>query len=121
MSLTVGTGPLGPGAAGKFNVQLPTREGLLYLEPSPRWIRAIFAGETVVDSRHPRLLHEHGRLPVYLFPEDEVRMELLEPGERTTPSAAKGEVRRLALRVGDRVADNAAWTYPDPPGDAAAL
>jgi uncharacterized protein (DUF427 family) len=75
----------------------------------------------VVDSRRTKLLHEHGRLPVYHFPEDEVRMDLLEPGEHRTRSTAKGEVRWWSLRVGDRVANDAAWTYPDPPGDAAAL
>jgi uncharacterized protein (DUF427 family) len=121
MSLTVGTGPLGPRAAGTFNVELPEHDGLLYLEPSPRWMRAVFAGETVVDSRHPRLLHERGRLPVHYFPEDEVRLDLLEPGQRRTRSDAKGEARWSSLRVGDRVAKDAAWTYPDPPDAAAAL
>src|SRR5215218_1527055 len=118
MSLTVGTGPLSPGAAGRFNVELPQREGLLYLEPSPRRMRAVFASQTVVDSRHPRLLHERGRLPVYYFPEQEVRMDLLEPAARRTPSEAKGEARWWSLRVGDRVATEAAWTCPAPPADA---
>src|SRR5436189_58256 len=55
MSLTVGTGPLAPRAAGAFNLEVPRREGLLYLEPSPRRIRAEFAGQTVVDARHGSL------------------------------------------------------------------
>jgi uncharacterized protein (DUF427 family) len=121
MSLTVGTGPLGPRPAGTFSFELPEREGLLYLEPSRRWIRARFAGETIVDSRHPTLLHEHGRLPVYLFPEEEVRMDLLEQSERLSRSETKGETRWWTLASGDRVAENAAWTYPDPPNAAASL
>ena len=59
----------------------PEREGLLYLEPSPRRIRALAGGETVVDSRSARMIHEHGRLPVYLFPREEVRTDLLEESE----------------------------------------
>jgi uncharacterized protein (DUF427 family) len=121
MSLTVGTGPLAPRAAGAFNVELPTREGLLYIEPSPRRIRAIFAGETVLDARHASLLHEHGRLAVYYFPRDEVRMDLLEPSDRRTSSTARGEARWWTLRAGDRVAADAAWAHPEPPPGAEAL
>jgi uncharacterized protein (DUF427 family) len=121
MSLTVGTGPLAPRAAGAFNVELPGFEGLIYLDPSPRWIRAIFAGETVVDSRHASLLHEHGRLPVYYFPREEVRMDLLEPSGRRESSATRGEARYMNLRVGDRVAEDAAWLHPHPAPGAPAL
>ncbi|HMC07423.1 MAG TPA: DUF427 domain-containing protein, partial [Solirubrobacterales bacterium] len=121
MSLTVGTGPLAPRAAGAFNLEVPRREGLLYLEPSPRRIRAEFAGQTVVDARHGSLLHEHGRLAVYYFPRDEVRMDLLEPSDRRTSSSAMGEARWWSLRVGDRVAADAAWAYPEPPAGAEAL
>jgi uncharacterized protein (DUF427 family) len=121
MSLTVGTGPLAPRAAGAFNIELPELDGLVYLEPSPRWIRAVFEGETVVDSRQAKLLHEHGRLPVYYFPRDDVRMDLLKPGERREPSDTRGEARYLTLRVGDRVAQDAAWIHPHPGPDLAAL
>ena len=84
MSLTVGTGPFGDRPAGRFNFELPKRRGLIYFEDFPRRIRARFAGETVVDSRHPKMLHEHGHLPVFYFPESEVRTELLEPSDHST-------------------------------------
>jgi len=120
MSLTVGTGPFGHTPGGEFNTALD-REGLLYLEDSPRRIRAVAGGETVVDGRHARLLHEHGRLPIYYFPTDEVRMELLEPGGEGESSRNKGPERRWSLRVGDRTIDDAAHDFPDPPEPAAAL
>ena len=42
----------------------------------PRWVRGRLGGETVVDSKHARLLYLDGRkLPVYGFPEDDVRVE----------------------------------------------
>ena len=40
MSLMIGSGPFGQQPAGHFNRELP-REGLLYLEESPRWIRKV--------------------------------------------------------------------------------
>src|SRR5437764_6419553 len=114
MSLTLGTGPFGQHPAGTFNRDLPERPGLIYFEPSPRRIRAVFAGETVVDSRHAKLLHEHGHLPLYYFPEDEVRTDLLEGTDHHTSCPWKGEASYWSVRVGDRVAENAVWGYPEP-------
>jgi uncharacterized protein (DUF427 family) len=118
MSLTVGTGPFGHFPSGEFNFELPRLKGLLYLEDFNRRMRAMFEGETVVDSRRPKLLHEHGLLPVLYFPRDEVRMDLLEPSERRTHCPWKGEASHFHLRVGDRVSENAAWSYPDPIDEA---
>jgi uncharacterized protein (DUF427 family) len=121
MALTVGTGPFGTTPRGVFNFELPRREGLIWFEDSPRRMRALFGGETVVDSRHPKLLHEHGCLPVYYFPEDEVRMDLLELTDHSTHCPWKGEASYWSVRVGDRVAENAVWSYPDPTEEAPPL
>ena len=114
MSLTVGTGPFGHQPAGTFNFELPKRKGLIYFEDSPRRIRALFAGETVVDSAHARMLHEHGHLPLYYFPEDEVRMDFLERTDHTTTCPWKGDAIYWSVRVGEHVSENAVWSYPKP-------
>jgi uncharacterized protein (DUF427 family) len=114
MALTVGTGPFGHHPTGVFNRAMPEHRGLIYFEDSPRWIRATFAGETIVDSRRPKLLHEHGHLPVYYFPLEDVRQDLLEPSERHTTCPRKGEASYHSVRVGDRVARDAMWRYPEP-------
>jgi uncharacterized protein (DUF427 family) len=118
MGLTSGTGPFGRNPAGTFNRELPPRRGLIYTEPFPRRIRGRFAGETVVDSRRARLLHESGLLPILYFPEDEVRMELLDPSDHVTHCPWKGDASHHTLRVGDRMAENAAWSYRDPIAEA---
>jgi uncharacterized protein (DUF427 family) len=114
MSLTVGTGPFGHRPGGVFNLDLPSPAGLIYFEDSPRRIRAQFAGETVLDSRRAKLLHEHGRLPIYYFPRDEVREDLLEPTEHSTHCPFKGDASYWSVRVGERVSENAVWGYPSP-------
>ena len=121
MSLTLGPGPLGNRPAGVYNRELPGWDGLLYLEPSPRRIRGTLGDELVVDSCHARMLFEHGRLPIYMFPREEVRQELLSPSERVTSSPNKGRARWLDLRLGDRVVPAAAWEYPAPPAAAPPL
>jgi uncharacterized protein (DUF427 family) len=121
MSLTVGTGPFGQHPGGSFNFELPRSSGVIYFEDSPRRIRGTFGGETVVDSRHAKLLHEQGHLPIYYFPEADVRMDLLEPTDRTTRCPFKGEASYWSVRAGERISKNAAWSYPEPIEDAPPL
>ena len=45
------------------------------VEESPRWVRGRLGGETVVDSKRVKLLYESDRLPVWLFPEEDVRLD----------------------------------------------
>jgi uncharacterized protein (DUF427 family) len=87
-------------------------------EPSPRHVRAVFNDVTVADSRRVMLLIEPRHLPVFYFPFDDVRQDLLEPTDYHTSSPLKGEASYWTLRVGDRVAENAAWSYPHPPAEA---
>lgn len=112
MTLTLGTGPFGGRPAGRFNFAAP-RDGVLFVEPSPRWIRGRFAGETVVDSRAVRMLHESGRLPVMYFPRDDVRMDLLRSSGRTEAQPPKGTAAFLTLAAGGRAVDDAAWTFTE--------
>jgi uncharacterized protein (DUF427 family) len=114
MSLTVGTGPFGKTPAGAFNFDVPRPAGVIYFEDSPRRIRAVFAGETIVDSRHAKLLHEQNHLPVYYFPEEEVRMDLLEPSDHTSHCPFKGDASYRSIVVGEHRSENAAWYYPEP-------
>jgi uncharacterized protein (DUF427 family) len=67
VGLTYGNGPFSQVAGAT----------LALLEESPRWVRGRLGGETVVDSKRVRLLHETGHLPVWLFPEEDVRLDLI--------------------------------------------
>src|SRR3954447_762888 len=121
MSLMLGTGPFGQHPAGSFNREMPERRGLILFEDSPRRIRGVLAGETVVDSTRVKLLHEHGHLPIYYFPREDVRVDLLEPTDHHTRCPWKGEASYWSVRVGDRLAENAVWGYPEPLDDAPPL
>lgn len=115
MALMLGNGPFGPQSAGTFNFEVTApRNHALYLEDSPKRVRAVFGGETVADSRRVKLLHEKGHLPVYYFPEEDVRADLLEATDHTTHCPFKGDASYCTVRVGDREAENAVWGYPEP-------
>jgi uncharacterized protein (DUF427 family) len=81
VTLTVGSGPFGQRPGGRFNFDPP--DSVRYLEDSPRWMRARLNGETVADSKRTKLLHESGTLPHLLFPEEDVRLDLV-PDEAVT-------------------------------------
>ena len=89
--------------------------------PSPKWVRVLFSGAVIADSKHVLLLRESRRTPVYYFPIDDVRMDLLEPTGNTAPSRGKGSASYWTIRVDDRVAENAAWGFPDPLPEASGL
>jgi uncharacterized protein (DUF427 family) len=115
MTLTIGTGPFGDQGAKTFNFEVRAPEDhVLYFEDSPRRVRVVFGGETVADSRRVKLMHEAGHLPVYYFPEEDVRMDLLEATDHTTHCPFKGDASYWSVRVGEEVAENGVWSYPEP-------
>jgi uncharacterized protein (DUF427 family) len=115
MSLTLSTGPFGPKRRGDFNFDTSAlKPHTLYFEDTPKRIRAVFAGETVADSRRTKLLFETAIMPVHYFPVEDVRMDLLTATDHTTHCPFKGDASYRTIKVGDAEAENAAWTYPEP-------
>jgi uncharacterized protein (DUF427 family) len=121
MSLTKGSGPFGERPAGSFNFDLRAPEHVLYVENCPRRVRVFLAGHTVADSSAVRLLHPPGRTPTYLFPREHVRTELFESSERRRHDPGLGEATYWSVRVGDRRAVDAAYSWEQPPESAGAI
>jgi uncharacterized protein (DUF427 family) len=84
------------------------------VEPSPRWVRVVFNGETIADSKRTMLLVETGHRPVYYFPREDVRMDLMDPTSQRTHCPYKGDASYWTIRVSDRESENAVWSYEDP-------
>jgi len=76
-------------------------------EPSQRWVRVQFNGESVADTKNAILVWPQGHMITYYFPMDDVRTEWLEPGRLGSDGK-----QYYDLRVGDRLAEAAAWSYP---------
>jgi uncharacterized protein (DUF427 family) len=83
-------------------------------EDSRRRVHVVFADVIIADSKRVMLLHEFGRSPVFYFPMEDVRMDLMEAIEHHTSSPLKGEASYWTVRIGYRVAEHAAWSYPKP-------
>jgi uncharacterized protein (DUF427 family) len=91
------------------------------IEPSPKRVRVRFGSEFVADSTHVLLLMEKGHLPIYYFPLSDVRTDLMAPTDHHTTCPYKGEASYWNVRVGDRVAENAIWGYPNPIPECAGI
>ncbi len=84
------------------------------LQPNAARVQVLVGEETIADSRHTLLVKETKHEPVVYFPRDDVRMELLERTDHETFCPFKGEASYWTIRAGDRVEENAVWTYEDP-------
>lgn len=90
----------------------------VHIELSPRRVRTYFGGKLIADSKRALLVYETKRPPAYWFPIADVRVEYLDPRDRSNGST---EVLRWRLHVNDRAIENAARAYAKPDGDLAAL
>jgi uncharacterized protein (DUF427 family) len=86
---------LGPLASPSFSQGLRFR-----WEDSRRRVRVFFAGIVVADSTRVMLLHEFGRLPVYYFPLEDVRLDLMRETDRRSHSPLKGKASYWTIRAG---------------------
>ena len=68
------------------------------LEACPKRVRAIFGNEVVADSIRVLTLLEQGHLPIYYFPKDDVRLDLLSGTGHSSHCPHKGDARYWTIR-----------------------
>ena len=91
----------------------------VHIETTPRRVRTYFDKELLADSKRVLLVFETKRPPVYWFPIEDVRMDLLE-ARQPVEGTSSGTVRWSSSKGGHGV-DHVAWSYADPSGDLAPL
>jgi uncharacterized protein (DUF427 family) len=91
-----------------------SNEKKLQADLNPRRVRVEFGGITIADSKKVITLHERGQLPVYYFPESDVRVDLFAESDQHSHCPWKGAASYWSIKVGERVAENAVWSYQDP-------
>jgi uncharacterized protein (DUF427 family) len=121
VALTLGGGPLAARPPHTVNYRIDGPAHRLFWHDFPRRVRALFADQIVLDSHHAKLLHESNLLPQLYVPRADVNEELLEPTSHRTHCPFKGDAEYYSVRAGDRVAENAVWSYPAPTDDASWL
>ena len=82
--------------------------------PSSRHVRFEIDGVTVAESAKPMLLFETGLPTRYYLPKTHVRLDLLEPSDTVTHCPYKGQAEYWAIRIGDSIHSDLAWSYRTP-------
>ena len=90
-------------------------------EPVGHTLRAEIGGETIVESRNALTLYETRHAPVYYFPREDVRMDLLTPTEHRTHCPFKGDATYWSMTLDGRIIENIAWSYENPYPEASAI
>lgn len=120
MTLTLSHGPLSTDPAPtNFTVDGPGHR--IMVQDHPRRLRVEFAGEVLVDTTRPKLLHESNLLPVYYVPLEDVRTDLLTRTDTTTHCPFKGDATYWTATVGDRVEEDLVWGYTEPDAGVASI
>jgi uncharacterized protein (DUF427 family) len=81
---------------------------------SSRHVRVEVDGTAIAESASPRLLFETGLTVRFYLPKPHVRMDLLELSDTVTHCPYKGQAQTWSVRVGDRLHEDLAGSYPTP-------
>lgn len=108
--------PIAEGQESVWDYPRPPR-----LERTDKPIEAWFAGERIVSTSRAMRVLETSHPPVYYFPPEDVRMDLLRSTMGGSFCEWKGSAEYLDLLVGGRVAEGVAWRYPRPVSEFAPL
>ena len=90
-------------------------------EDRPGRIHASLAGEVVFDTRRAKTLYEGRLRPRVYVPVEDLNRDVLEPTGHSTHCPFKGDASYWSIRAGDRIEENAVWTYTEPKKSASYL
>lgn len=82
--------------------------------PSSSRVEARLEGEAIACSQSAILLEETGLPPRWYLPMLDCRQDLLVASDTVTRCPYKGEARYYHLKLGDRLHEDIAWSYPFP-------
>src|SRR5713226_63395 len=81
---------------------------------SSRHVRIVVGGETVAETRRPRLLFETYHPTRYYIPREDIRMNLLEPSNTRTRCPYKGIASYWSARINGKLYQDIVWSYQEP-------
>jgi uncharacterized protein (DUF427 family) len=84
------------------------------VESTSKRIQVVFNGVTIADTTEAKRVLETSHPPVYYIPPQDIEMEYLIEAPGSSICEWKGRARYYTVKVGERKAMRAAWTYPEP-------
>ena len=84
------------------------------IAPHAGRVRVILNGTIIADSSRALVLEEAGYRPVFYIPRADAQMTSFERTAHKTHCPYKGDASYYSIRVGDKVSQNAIWSYEEP-------
>ncbi len=95
-------------------MKIPGADHPISITPHSGRVRVLFNGSVVADSNRAVALHEKSYPPRYYIPREDAQVTLFERTAHTSHCPYKGDAAYYSIRVGERVSDNAIWSYEHP-------
>jgi uncharacterized protein (DUF427 family) len=95
-------------------VKLPGPDHPITIAQNADRVRVMLDGRTVADTTRALTLREASYKPVFYIPREDADMSLLQRTAHTTHCPYKGDASYYSIRAGERVAENAVWSYETP-------
>jgi uncharacterized protein (DUF427 family) len=105
-----------PGQESVWDYPRPPR-----IEPSQERIRILLGGELILETTDSLRVLETSHPPAYYLLRSDFHPDALEAAPGSSFCEFKGSARYLDVRGGGRLAEGAAWFYPEPAAAYAAL
>ena len=95
-------------------MKLPGPDHPITIAPADKRVRVIVNGRTVAETTRALVLQEASYKPVLYIPREDADASLLERTAHATHCPYKGDASYYSIRAGERVAENAIWSYEQP-------
>ena len=95
-------------------MKIPGPDHPITIKPATERVRVTFNGKVVADSKRALVLQEAAYKPVFYIPREDADMSAFKATSHRTHCPYKGDASYYSIRVGDRVSENAIWTYEQP-------
>lgn len=92
----------------------PHHPHAITLEKNPHHVKVTFHGTVIADTQRALLLREGSLPPVNYIPREDVNMSYLQRTDHSTHCPFKGDASYYTVKVDDRMAENAVWSYEAP-------
>jgi uncharacterized protein (DUF427 family) len=99
---------------GELPMKEPGPDHPITIEPNAKRVRVVFNGKVVAESTRSLVMSEGKYPPVVYIPREDADASLLERTGHSTHCPYKGDASYFSIHAGDRVAENAIWTYEQP-------
>jgi len=95
-------------------MKVPGPDHPITITPSRDHVRVMLNGHAVADTKRALVLQEAAYKPVFYIPRTDAQMALMEKTAHSTHCPYKGDASYYTIEAGDRVAENAIWSYETP-------